>query len=126
MGSAFGEEWKKSYGTSRKEEVRPRRLKKQSSKASLLNKVTTNENEDEGETIAGRPYEGYLDHSSSTTSLATTFADNDDRDEWEDDDGGYSDGTEYLSRPQRRAWRIIQQMKRDPNWYGTNYDLLKR
>ncbi|GAA5830708.1 hypothetical protein JCM5353_004093 [Sporobolomyces roseus] len=126
MGEAFGEEWKKLYGSSKREEARPRRLRKQSSKASLLSKTTTNRNDDEGETTTARPYEGYLDHSSSTTSLATTFVDSNDQDDWEDDDGGYSDGTEYLSRPQRRAWRIIQQMKRDPNWHGTNYNLLQR
>lgn len=42
------------------------------------------------------------------------------------DDGGLSDGTQYMSRAERRAHRIIEEMKRDPAWNGTKYRLLER
>ncbi|GAA5883947.1 hypothetical protein JCM3774_001477 [Rhodotorula dairenensis] len=44
----------------------------------------------------------------------------------DDDDGGEGDGTQYMSRAERRAYRILQAMKRDPDWNGTKYRLLER
>ncbi|GAA5981290.1 hypothetical protein JCM10908_004055 [Rhodotorula pacifica] len=43
-----------------------------------------------------------------------------------DDDGGEADGTQYMTRAQRRAYRILQEMKRDPEWNGGKYRLLER
>ncbi|GAA5877155.1 hypothetical protein JCM16303_006185 [Sporobolomyces ruberrimus] len=128
LGNAFGEEWARTYGKDLSQEARPRTLKKQSSKSSLLSTTSRARkfNEEEVDPIAGRPYEGYLDHPSST-SLASTFVGHEDSEPLdEDDDGGKSDGTEYMNRSQRRAWRIIQELRKDPTWMGTKYDLLKR
>ncbi|KAG0662968.1 hypothetical protein C6P46_003056 [Rhodotorula mucilaginosa] len=44
----------------------------------------------------------------------------------DDDDGGARDGTQYMTRAERRAFRILEAMKRDPEWYGTKYRLLER
>ncbi|GAA6012638.1 hypothetical protein JCM11491_005464 [Sporobolomyces phaffii] len=124
MGPAFGRDWRALNDASTD---RPRKLRKQSSKSSLI-----------GRDDMGRPYEGFRDQASSA-SLATSLDpdsnyhdepckdDNGDNGEdADDDDGGRSDGTEYMNASQRRAWRILQDMKRDPSWNGTKYDLLKR
>ncbi|GAA5972010.1 hypothetical protein JCM3765_005575 [Sporobolomyces pararoseus] len=130
MGNAFGDEWKKIYGSTSQgrtddSEIRPRTLKKQSSKSSLINKSSRFQRSEEG--TVGRPYEGFLDHSSSTTLTTSSFGNDGDYVETsEDDDGGKSDGTEYMTKAQRKAWRIIQELKSDPSWNGTRYDLLKR
>ncbi|GAA5923103.1 uncharacterized protein JCM15063_003535 [Sporobolomyces koalae] len=127
MGTAFGPEWSKLHRPARP--PRPNKLRKQPSKASLLGTMTSSERFES----ATRPYDGLVDYA-STTSLAEPArrtgagADlgEDAPDEDEDDDGGRSDGTEYLTVTQRRAWRIIEEMRRDEEWMGTNYDLLKR
>lgn len=41
-----------------------------------------------------------------------------------EDDGGASDGTQYLSTDERRAWRIIERMREEPQWQGRAYRLL--
>lgn len=45
--------------------------------------------------------------------------------EWEDD-GGRSDGTDYMTTNERRVWRVIEAMKKEDEWDGTKYDLLGR
>jgi hypothetical protein len=129
MGKAFGEEWEKIHGSTSTNDSdnRPRRLKKQSSKSSLLSRPGQKSSEEEGGGVIGRPYEGYLDYPSTTTLTTSSFGNEGDYVETsEDDDGGKSDGTEYMTRSQRKAWRILQELRSDPVWFGTNYNLLKR
>ncbi|GAA5899533.1 uncharacterized protein JCM6883_005252 [Sporobolomyces salmoneus] len=126
MGYAFGEEWEKIYGNSKRstsssENSRPRTLKKRSSKSSLLE--ISNRSED-ASGVVGRPYQGYLDETSSTTLFGVGSEGY--SAEVPEEDDGQSDGTGYMTKAQRRAWRIIQELKKDPQWDGTKYDLLKR
>lgn len=72
---------------------------------------------------------GQDSHSSANLELDDPFRDPDPAQDfdWEvDDDGGYSDGTEYMTRTERRAWRTIEKMRTDDTWRGTNYQLLGR
>ncbi|KAK4705801.1 deubiquitinase DESI2, partial [Phenoliferia sp. Uapishka_3] len=48
------------------------------------------------------------------------------QDDWCEDDGGERDGTQYLNKYQRRAYRIIEKMREEPEWEGTKYNLLNR
>lgn len=71
-----------------------------------------------------RPYGTALSalNARSTEQLASQVSSPSD----DEDDGGESDGTQYMSRAERRAYRVIQEMKRDPEWNGTKYRLLER
>ncbi|KAM0793516.1 hypothetical protein ACM66B_000955 [Microbotryomycetes sp. NB124-2] len=51
---------------------------------------------------------------------------NDDDDDADSDDGGVEDGITYMSRDQRRAWRIIRELQSSEEWRGTKYNLLQR
>lgn len=66
------------------------------------------------------------DLSASIKGKAREVAGAEEDDESEDDDDGRTDGTIGFTKEQRRAWRIIEEMKRDSDWSGTNYSLLGR
>lgn len=123
LGEAFGDDWEREFGT----------------RSDPLSRVSTASGDkgkgraaDEDETIAGPPHGGWMSFSRSTTALASEadernpFRDLVGEESIEDDDGGVRDGTEYLTRKQRRAWRIIEEMKNDEEWNGTRYRLLER
>ena len=44
--------------------------------------------------------------------------------EWEEEDGGARDETEGMTRSERKAWRIMEEMKKEEEWGGTRYQLL--
>ncbi|KAM0752888.1 DUF862-domain-containing protein [Meredithblackwellia eburnea MCA 4105] len=72
--------------------------------------------------------------SKSTTHLTSVDSEgflvdepvNDGSEDWLDDDGGERDGTQYLTKHQRLAYRIIEGMKREPEWNGNKYLLLEK
>lgn len=128
MGHAFGPEYRKLNRNSTRETTatRPRTLKKQSSKSSLLSRSSQQaQGTSGGGDIVGRPYEGYLEQASTTSLGVASEGDYLEASDDEDDDG-VKDGTEYMTKTQRRAWRIIQELRQDPTWHGPKYDLLKR
>ena len=59
------------------------------------------------------------------TSVDDAFleGDQEEEDDW-NDDGGESDGTQYLTVEERRAWRILERMRIESEWPGTSYRLL--
>ncbi|GAA6058542.1 hypothetical protein JCM10212_006981 [Sporobolomyces blumeae] len=136
VGTAFGPEWRKLNGrdheAKRQDNDGARKLRKHASTASLLGDAqrpsqgtSVRTADDDETTLAGPRYPGLADASSSVASFETLSHSPVDG-QVGDDDGGVSDGIEYMTRDQRRAWRIIQELKRDPAWNGTRYDLLKR
>ncbi|GAA5850894.1 hypothetical protein JCM9279_006231 [Rhodotorula babjevae] len=101
LGDAFGDDWRRAFAPGQRKDER----------------AAAAASEQGGS--AGRPYGGWVAVGSrSTVNLASDDAD--------DDDGGASDGTGYMTRAERRAWRIIQDLKRDPEWNGTRYRLLEK
>ncbi|GAA5828244.1 hypothetical protein JCM11251_002656 [Rhodosporidiobolus azoricus] len=117
VGTAFGADWRREFGPQGKPGERGglSRVKSASSVASG------------GGTAGNGPF------SRSTTALISQaedpFKDPTSPDlgsPLEEDDGGASDGTEYLTKAERRAWRIIQAMKQDEEWNGTRYRLLEK
>jgi hypothetical protein len=123
LGEAFGEDWEREFGWQNGS------LSRTSTRTSVKGKGKAGHEE---ETIAGPPYGGWLPFSQSTTTLRSEIEENPfkdpvgDGDGFNEDDGGLSDGTEYLSTKQRRAWRVLQTMKQDEEWNGTKYKLLER
>ncbi|BGP12431.1 hypothetical protein JCM10213_007003 [Rhodosporidiobolus nylandii] len=150
MGDAFGEDWVREFKP-KPERAEKEGLSRRSSRASAAAKGKGTADEAD-ETIAGPPYGGWASFSRSTTALAaedpfddlasahagrqgediahTGPEDEDgfvelDEDGADSDDGGASDGTEYMTKAERRAWRIVQEMKRDEAWEGPRYKLLE-
>ncbi|TNY23182.1 hypothetical protein DMC30DRAFT_414379 [Rhodotorula diobovata] len=115
LGDAFGDDWRRAYGPKRRREERRRQ---------------------EDATGSSVPYGGWTAvNSRSTVNLTGGGGGSDGEDPFRDpgvggeddeDDGGASDGTEYLTRAERRAYRIIQAMRKDPEWNGTRYRLLEK
>ncbi|GAA5858826.1 hypothetical protein JCM8547_005003 [Rhodosporidiobolus lusitaniae] len=74
--------------------------------------------------------EGVLSRVSSRATMASVeedpFKDPQGEELEDEDDGGISDGTEYLTKAERRAWRIVQAMRKDEEWNGTKYRLLEK
>ena len=104
-GEAFGDDWRRAF--------RPEQRKGE------LEAEAASEG-------AGRPYSGWAAVGSrSTVNLASGDGDDPFRDP-DEDDGGASDGTEYMTRAERRAWRIIQDLKGDAEWNGQRYRLLEK
>ncbi|KAK4055168.1 hypothetical protein OIV83_000448 [Microbotryomycetes sp. JL201] len=103
LGKAFGPAWRREprHGTKKESDAskKPRSL---------------------AETLRSGPSLVSLVRGRSNSSA--TKVDNED----ESDDEGADDGTTYMSRDQRRAWRIIQDMKAAEEWRGTSYNLLRR
>lgn len=129
IGDAFGEEWERTFNSKAAGEG----LSRISTTASDKRKGKGRAEEEEGETIAGPPYGGWLPFSRSTTTLKNDadeedpFSDPSNRENgFEDDDGGVSEGIEYLSPTQRRVWRVLESMKENEGWNGTQYKLLER
>lgn len=122
-GEAFGAEWEATFGPRRRKQ-----RKRRASSATSTSRPNLGRGGSEA-TLAGPPYESWeVGGSSSHLSLAEsnggeTFGEEEGDDvDW--DDGGESDGTQHLSPDQRRAWRIIDRMRRDEDWMGTSYKLL--
>lgn len=122
VGEAFGDDWRAAFG--------PKRRKKgkrvDSTSSSLRSKLQQYRSE---ATLAGPPYGGGAEGGSPSLLSLTTLGEDeayldeeDEEDEW--DDGGESDGTQYLTLEERRAWRIIGRMREDSVWQGTSYRLL--
>ncbi|KAK4057709.1 hypothetical protein OIO90_001357 [Microbotryomycetes sp. JL221] len=116
LGKAFGSAWRKEF-----------------TKGSTLRICTTNapsSNHDlEVRSIGSKLGSGpsLLSLLRGTTDDASTVNQDiqDDVDN-ADSDGGVSEGITYMSRDQRRAWRLIEQMKKSDEWRGTRYQLLTR
>ncbi|GAA6002788.1 hypothetical protein JCM10207_007681 [Rhodosporidiobolus poonsookiae] len=143
-GEAFGADWERAFRPHRRPvEEGMSALERVSSAvsgftASSAGKGKGRAGDDDGETIAGPPYGGWMSFSRSTATLnSPSSAENPFRDpatpsqgdsplEDDEDDGGVSDGTEYLTKAERRAWRIVQEMRQDEAWNGTKYRLLER
>ncbi|GAA5909251.1 hypothetical protein JCM6882_003779 [Rhodosporidiobolus microsporus] len=138
-GEAFGPDWEREFFPSRREQAGGGSgLSRVSSALSVASggsgSVKGKQRAgDADETVAGPPYGGWMSFSRSTTTLTSQAEDpfkdptSPDVDEpFEEDDGGASDGTEYLTKAERRAWRIIQAMKQDDEWNGTSYRLLEK
>ncbi|BGO99161.1 hypothetical protein NBRC10513v2_000265 [Rhodotorula toruloides] len=141
-GTAFGEDWEKAFGrrSSGESVKRGRRRRLERTRSGRTRQAS------EEETIAGPPYGGWQSvDSQSTINLVESAqapgripkmglkADEDEdeadgsADEDEDeDDGGARDGTQYITKAERRAYRILQEMKADPAWNGTRYRLLEK
>lgn len=100
LGECFGEDWKKVFG--------PKGVRVRGNSGPLGGE------EDFGSTANLNEASG----SSSSLYEEESF-------EWEDD-GGVSDGTDYLTSNERRVWRVIEAMKKEEEWDGTRYDLLGR
>ncbi|GAA6040371.1 hypothetical protein JCM8097_007581 [Rhodosporidiobolus ruineniae] len=138
-GEAFGEDWQKAFGPKRPATTggmlsRVSSVASEASKAAWKGKDRAADQDSLPETpssTTSSPYSAWFPFSRSTTTLA-----NDAEDPFEDpdspwspfmeDDGGVSDGTEYLTKAERRAWRIIQAMRQDEEWNGTRYRLLEK
>ncbi|GAA5862501.1 hypothetical protein JCM5296_000364 [Sporobolomyces johnsonii] len=137
-GEAFGDDWDRAFGPQSKEAHKEsgKEVRRMGSKRSLFSGSNGREDEGGGGTLAGPPYGGWQAINSHSTATLATLASSldgsvedpftDPEPAGEDDDGGASDGTEYMTKAQRRAWRIIQQMKDDEEWRGTRYKLLER
>lgn len=126
VGEAFGEDWQAAFGPKK----RQRKSRKIDSPSSSL-KSTLQQYGSEA-TLAGPPYGGgaqasftspsQLSLTSTTVAEDEAYLDEEEEDDW--DDGGESDGTQYLTLDERRAWRLIGLMKESPEWRGQNYRLL--
>ncbi|GAA5823379.1 hypothetical protein JCM3770_006845 [Rhodotorula araucariae] len=125
LGEAFGDDWRRVFGReSRVADDSPSR------QGSLSPRSWGGKSEQDG-LVAGPPYEGWAAvNSRSTVNLSGADAEDPfsdpPPDEDDEDDGGASDGTEYMSRAERRAFRIIEAMRRDSEWNGTRYRLLEK
>lgn len=137
VGEAFGEDWRRVFGP----KLRRRSL-------SRVNSVERSESSTSPDRVVNArgtggeqgpvPYGGGWTPTASTTRLTVgdgaTDAGEDpfkdpepvDEDARLEDDGGEKDGTQYMTKLQRRAWRIIEQMKKEEEWNGTKYSLLSR
>ncbi|GJN92113.1 hypothetical protein Rhopal_005143-T1 [Rhodotorula paludigena] len=114
MGEAFGADWVRAFA--------PKRRRTSTAESALSKQATS-------EAAAGQPYQGWQAVASrSTVNLGASDLDDPfrDPDDGEEDDGGASDGTEYMTKAERRAYRIVQAMRRDPAWHGTRYRLLEK
>ncbi|GAA5972718.1 hypothetical protein JCM11641_002988 [Rhodosporidiobolus odoratus] len=133
LGEAFGEDWEKAFRPART------RLRRMGSKASLTSTIRgkgKGKVEHDAETIAGPPYgSSWIGFSRSSTALTSQQEDPfrdpigstaEEQELEDDDDGGESDGTGYMTKAERRAWLIIQDLRRDEDWQGTKYRLLER
>lgn len=112
-GTCFGEEWERVFGPKRRRRSGVRREGSEEKGArEWAARSTTALNTEAG---------------SSRVSLGEDpFRDpvRDEEDEWEEEDAGARDGTEYMTRTERKAWRIIEAMKKEDEWGGTRYQLL--
>ncbi|GAA5957623.1 hypothetical protein JCM21900_000771 [Sporobolomyces salmonicolor] len=139
-GEAFGHDWDRAFGPQSKGDAtqqEPRKeVRRMGSKRSLFSGRNGREGEGGAGTLAGPPYGGWQainSHSTATLATLASSLDGSVEDPFTDpdpvgvdDDGGASDGTEYMTKAQRRAWSIIQQMKNEEEWRGTKYKLLER
>ncbi|GAA5924944.1 hypothetical protein JCM3775_006324 [Rhodotorula graminis] len=116
-GDAFGDDWRRAF--------RPQGRDGSGREA---------RSDEAGGGGTGAPYGGWAAVGSRSTVNLASGGDGDDPFQDpaggegmdDDDDGGASDGTGYMTRAERRAWRIIQDLKRDPEWNGTKYRLLEK
>ncbi|ORY90121.1 hypothetical protein BCR35DRAFT_299663 [Leucosporidium creatinivorum] len=122
VGEAFGDDWRSAFGPKRRRKSK----RTDSTSSSLRPKLQQYGSE---ATLAGPPYGGAEGGSPSQLSLMTSVddafleGDQEEEDDW-NDDGGESDGTQYLTVEERRAWRILERMRIESEWHGTSYRLL--
>jgi hypothetical protein len=119
VGEAFGEDWEASFGPRRR-----RKRKEESTSSSLRPKPQQYRSE---ATLAGPPYGGGAEGASASQLSFVTLGVGEqylDEEDDESDDGVESDGTQYLTLEERRAWRILGQLREDPAWHGMSYRLL--
>lgn len=126
-GEAFGKDWERAFrgGEASSRTARPRSAAEAppSAESWSVAGTTTGANPDRTDSITS--------DARSSDQLATgkdsLFSEaNPDRSDDDDDDGGARDGTQYMTRAERRAFRILEAMKQDPEWNGTKYRLLER
>lgn len=141
-GTAFGDDWEKAFGRrSGGDGVKKERKRRLDGRT---RSGRTRQTSEDDETIAGPPYEGWqsIDSQSTVNLVASShapgrapkmgFKTGEEEDEEvgsaddEEDDGGASDGTQYMTKAERRAYRILQELKADPAWNGTRYRLLEK
>lgn len=104
-GSCFGEDWERVFGPKRR-----RRSAAPQGEKDWAGRSTTALNLGE----EGR----------STMSLVEDPFRDPGEGEWEEEDGGARDETEGMTRSERKAWRIMEEMKKEEEWGGTRYQLL--
>ncbi|BGP36358.1 hypothetical protein JCM10450v2_000258 [Rhodotorula kratochvilovae] len=126
LGEAFGDDWRRAFG--HKPRGSESGLSRQASRSSVWS--WGGKSAQDG-LVAGPPYGGWAAvNSRSTVNLSSGEADDPFRDppvgEDDEDDGGASDGTDYMTKAERRAFRILEEMRRDPEWNGTRYRLLEK
>ncbi|BGP28531.1 hypothetical protein JCM10296v2_000266 [Rhodotorula toruloides] len=140
-GTAFGEDWEKAFGRRSSGAVVKKERRRQLDGRARSER--TRQASEDG-TIAGQPYGGWQSiESQSTVNLVDSaqapgrtpkmgFTADENEDEAEgsadedEDDRGASDGTQYMTKAERRAYRILQELKADPAWNGTRYRLLEK
>lgn len=127
-GEAFGKDWQRAFdggadGQASSRTARPRSAAEAppSAESWSLTTKTTESNRFRTYSIASdaRSFDPL-----ATRKGSPSFDNNPEGSD--DDDGGARDGTQYMTRAERRAFRIIEAMKRDPEWNGTKYRLLER
>ncbi|BGP21376.1 hypothetical protein Rt10032_c01g0091 [Rhodotorula toruloides] len=135
-GTAFGDDWEKAFGRRRSDENAKRERRRR-----LDGRMRSSSTRQ----IAGSPYGGWQSiDSQSIVNLVYSAqapgrtpkmgfkADETEDDEADgsadeyEDDGGARDGTQFMSKAERRAYSILRELKADPAWNGTRYRLLEK
>lgn len=122
MGEGFGEDWEKVFGP----KTRRTREREGEVRVDLATAGLTTRQRGEGDMKDGNgakvgslPYEWTLG-GSSTSHLTLGHLDG------EEAEFGDGDVTAFMSDSEKRAYRILEEMRRDTEWFGTAYKLLGR
>lgn len=117
VGPAFGPDWKKAFDPSTRSSSTTPRLAGSSPSASSWATSSRDPSSTSTKGQSALPSKSQADRSGQE-SLADYPGG--------EDDGGNADGTYYMTPAERRADRILREMRQDPAWHGTQYRLLER